>query len=575
MVTVTTISGAQWELGARDEASESALAAELRVSPLTARLLCQRGYADPKAARKFLNPSLTDLHDPTLLPDFQPALAEILKAKESGELIFIHGDYDVDGMTSAALLSRFLRRIGCNVMTHVPHRIKEGYGINVIAVERAREAGAKLFLTCDCGSGAIEQIKLAKSYGMRVVVTDHHELHDEFPDAEAFINPHRTGHNYPFKALSGVGVAFKFCQGVAAACGISVDAYYRAYLDLVTLGTVADVMPLVGENRILVAHGCARILESKKPGLQALLRYVDLRYGVTARTIGFQLGPRLNAAGRIDDAALSLELLLSEDAVESDQIAAKLEAINIARRAEQDRIIEEAKERVESEGLSKASAIVMGSDTWHPGIIGLVAGRLAEAYHRPAFVMTYGADGKAKGSARTIPGYHLADALKRVTGLLETHGGHELAAGFSAKRENVEAFRLAMQDDARTHIPVEALTRKLYADAETTVAECNLATVRELEKLAPFGADNPEPRLVAHKLTVEKCGPMPNKPQHLKMQLRGETGASVEVVAFGVGECYADVQVGETVSALFQPSINSYRGTESVQWLLKDLSRES
>lgn len=569
------MSGAEWELQPSDPSTEERLQAELGVSGLVARLLVQRGYGDPESAEKFLNPRLSDLHDPRLLPDFDAAVKEILSARDEKRRIFIHGDYDVDGITSASLLSRFLRRIGAEVTTHVPHRMKEGYGINISAVEKAREAGASLFLTCDCGSGAIEQIKLAKAYGMRVVITDHHELHDEMPEAEAFVNVHREGHAYPFDGLSGVGVAFKLCAGIAREAGFSLDQYYRAFLDLTALGTVADVMPLVDENRIIVAHGCQRVQESNKAGIKAILEHVKVRGKLTPRTIGFQIGPRLNAAGRIDDAALPLKLLLSEDMDEAREIAGQLEAINTTRREEQDRIIEEAKARVLAEGLDQETAIVIGSDDWHPGIIGLVAGRLAESFYRPAFVMTFGPDGKAKGSARTIPGYHLADALKRVTEHLETHGGHELAAGFSAKQSNVEAFRLAMQQDATSTIPPEMLIRRRKIDVETTVEECNLSTMHELERMAPFGAGNPEPTFVARHLKVERINPLPNKPQHVKMLVRSPGGQSVEALGFGMGERLAELAVGERVSLVFQPSISTWGNRETVEWTIMDLARES
>lgn len=576
MTSERSLSGTEWKLAAFNESEALRLTDELGISRLTARLLVQRGYRTPETAERFLNPQIEHLHDPRLLPDYDAAVKEVLGAKEDGRKIFIHGDYDVDGITSAALFSRFLRRIGCEVITHVPHRIEEGYGINLKAVHRAKEQGANVFLTCDCGSGAIEQIGLAKEFGMRVIITDHHELHEgKAPEADAFVNLHRPGHQYPFHGLSGVGVVFKLCAGIANELGINLAQYYRAYLDLAALGTVADVMPLVDENRIIAAYGCPQIQQSRKPGIKALMQHIQVKDGkVTPRTIGYQLGPRLNAAGRIDDAVLSLKLLLSEDDVESGAIASRLEAINTDRRERQDRVMDEAKTLVLSEGLDKANAIVVGSPDWHPGIVGLVAGRLAESFYRPAFVMTYGENGTAKGSARTIPGYHLADALNRVGACLETHGGHEAAAGFSAKMQNVEAFRLAIEADAAAVLTPEVLTRRCQVDAETTIEECDLDTLVELEKLAPFGEGNPEPTFMATHLTLEAINPMPKHPQHVKVLLRGSPGASIQAVGFNMAEAMTGLEQGERVSVVFDASINRWNGRESVQWVINDLIRE-
>lgn len=556
-----------------DQSQAQTLSQELGISAVLSRLLVSRGYASPASAENFLNPSLDDLHPPHLLPDYAAARDEILGAKERGDLIFVHGDYDVDGMTSAALLTRFLRRIGCNVHPHVPHRVREGYGIHESAVDQAHQLGAKLFLTCDCGSGAIAQIERAREFGMRVVVTDHHELHDERPNAHAFVNPHRTDASYPFAGLCGVGVAFKLCAGLAQETGVSLSNFLRAYLDLATLGTVADVMPLVDENRVIVAHGCRRIQESKKPGIQALLANIGLKGDVTSRTIGFQLGPRLNAAGRLEDAALSLRLLLSEDRAEADTLAAELEKINTERREQQDRIVEIAKERVLAEGLDDQFAIVVGDLEWHSGIIGLVAGRLVEAFYRPAFVMAVSEDGSVKGSARTIPGYHLADALKRATEHLKSHGGHELAAGFSASRDRVQAFKEAIQADARAHLTPDLLIRKLAVDAVVSVGDLNLATLAEMERLAPFGQANPEPLLASMDLRVERKDTFPNKPDSLKLTLRDANGASVVAKGWGWTERLHDVNVGDTVSVAFSASINRFNGRESVEWTLKDLAK--
>lgn len=565
----TSLYGARWTVKPTDPLAAEALVSALGIRPLVARLLVQRGITEPEQAHKFLNPSLDDLHDPKLLPDYDAAASAIQGAIERKEKIFIHGDYDVDGVTSASLLTRCLKRLGADVTTHVPHRVKEGYGIHVSAVDRASEIGAKLFLTCDCGSSAITQIERANELGMTVVVTDHHAIQEAVPQAAAFVNPHRTDQPYPFSEISGVGVAFKLCAGLSREKGVPLDKYYRAYLDLVTLGTVADVMPLVDENRIIVSNGLPRVQDSGKPGIRALLRNIDLRGPVTAKTIGFQLGPRLNAAGRLDDAALSLQLLLEEDEHRAQEIADELEAINKHRREEQDRIMAIAHERIAAEGLAEAPVIVLDGDDWHSGIIGLIAGRVVEAYHRPAFVMSTGEI--AKGSARTIPGYHLADALKRLKGLLLTQGGHELAAGFSLERTQIPVFREALTADALATIPPEAFIRQRQIDTETTLEECTVENLYHLQRLAPFGQENPEPVFVARRMRVDSVTPTQN-PEHVRLKLRDDQGRSVTAMGWRKPEIVNFVRPDDRIDIVFHAEINRYNGTESVQWIVHDLA---
>ena len=383
-----------------------------------AALLVQRGYSEPEAAHKFLHPKLDDMHDPALLPDYEAAKTEILGAKERNELIFVHGDYDVDGVTSASIFHRFLKTIGCDVQTHVPHRMKEGYGIHLSAVDAAKAAGAKLFLTCDCGSSALEQIDAAREAGMRVVVTDHHTIGAESPNAHAFVNPHRADSKYPWAELSGAGVVFKLCSGITKEIGYEPAQFYRAFLDLAALGTIADVMPLVDENRIIAKFGLERLTESKKIGIKALKQVTNTEGPVSAYHVGFVLGPRLNAAGRIDDAALALQLLLEVDELKAMELAQQIEVINGERRAEQQRILEEAIRMVEEKGLQDKNLIMVGHESWHSGVVGIVAGRLVEMFRRPVFVAALGADGKAKASGRSVEKVNLADALRANMDLL-------------------------------------------------------------------------------------------------------------------------------------------------------------
>jgi single-stranded-DNA-specific exonuclease len=564
--------GVSWSVGTRDAAKEQRLQKELGIPALVSAILVRRGYDDPERAHKFLHPSLDQLHAPSLLPDYEVAVAEILGAKERGERIFIHGDYDVDGVTSAALFSRFLRTIGCDVITHVPHRMKEGYGIHVSAVDEAHAQGAKLFLTCDCGIGAVEQVDRAIELGMRVVVTDHHSIGETLPKAHALVNPHRKGSLYPFPEISGVGVAFKICAGITQELGYSPQHFYRAFLDLAALGTVADVMPLVDENRVIAKFGLEQIKESKKVGIQALLRESEVFQKtdhLRAWHIGFVLGPRLNAAGRIDDAALALRLLLEEDEHQAALLARKIEEINTKRRQEQERIVEEAVEIVESEGLDQRHVIVVARKGWHPGVIGIVAGRLVEQFRRPAFVASIdGETGDCKGSARTIPGFHLADAIRAHPELIQG-GGHAMAAGFSLHVERLDELARTLHDYAGEFLTPEDFTLKLEADLEVEPDEVTLGAVEQLAMLEPFGCDNPEPLLLARSMTFAQVAPTKN-PEHAQVSLRKGEGRFIKGIAFGQGERLAQFEPGFVADVLFKPQVELWNGSSFLKWHVKD-----
>lgn len=547
---------------------------ELSIPSLLAAVLVRRGFDTPEVAEAFLNPSLDHLHDPRLLPDYEAAQAVLLNARERNEKIFIHGDYDVDGVTSAALFSRFLTKVGCTVQTHVPHRIKEGYGIHLSVVDEAHAAGAKVFLTCDCGSGALEQIAKAREYGMRVVVTDHHTVGDVSPEAEAFINPHRGDSHYPYPELSGVGVAFKVCEGLNRELGNQSIHYYRAYLDLAALGTIADVMPLTGENRIIAKFGLQRILESNKPGLKALLRESRIaEQGLSelrSYHVGYVLGPRLNAAGRIDDAALALKLLLEREEQAAALLARNIEEINSARKEEQQRILDLAVETVLERGHHERNVIVVGGEDWHPGVIGIVAGRLVEQFRRPAFVGSIDREtGICKASARTIPGFNLANAIRAHFHILLGGGGHAMAAGCSVSADRLEELADALHQYAGGILSAEDFEETYEVDLEVQPGEVNMTSVQSLSRMEPFGCGNPEPLLIARGMTFSQITPTKN-PQHVNAVLRNGQGPTVRCIAFGMGERFQDLQPGFQGDVLFQPNLEDWNGGRYLKWRLKD-----
>ncbi|MCH7905672.1 MAG: single-stranded-DNA-specific exonuclease RecJ [Armatimonadetes bacterium] len=563
----------QWTVAEVDDRAVDTLSHELGISPLVASVLLSRGISDPLQASAYLNPSLQDLHSPSLLPDFDPAVGEILGAKESGKRVFVHGDYDADGVTSAALFTRFLRRLGCDVVPHVPHRTREGYGIHLDAVKMAAEAGCKLFLTCDCGISAHEQVAAANSAGMRVVVTDHHEVGETLPPAAAVVNPHRRDSQYPFKHLSGVGVVFKLCQGITQELKIDESRFFRAYLDLAALGTIADVMPLIDENRIIASHGLTSIKHSKKPGLRSLLRVCELddpSRKITARNVGFQIAPRINAAGRMADSRLALDLLLEDDPEKADVIAELLDETNRQRRVEQAHAYDEAVELVEQTHSPSDRAIVVSREGWHPGLIGIVAGKLAEQYYRPTFVVTIDENGHARGSARSIPGFNLGAAIDAARPHLSSGGGHEQAAGFSLEASKLEGFALAMKSYANSVLTDDDLVPRIEIDAIIDPSEAsNPRVVEELAALAPFGQGNPEPTFGCLGLTTSNIAPTSN-PAHVRLSLIDTSGTPHKAMAFGIGEGLSALGNGAKIDIVFRPDENVFRGKAEFRWLIDD-----
>ena len=561
----------RWVTSAPDQSTVDTLAKDLGISRIVATILVSRGYADSQSAYKFLYPSLDDLADPALLPDFVPALNTLLAARENKDLIFVHGDYDVDGVTSAAIFDRFLRKAGFNVRTHVPNRKTEGYGIHMDAVHRAKEAGAKVLLTCDVGIAAHEQVKLANELGMKVVVTDHHTVGVALPEAVAVINAHRKDSKYPFTEFSGAGVVFRFCEGIAKELGFPISGYRRAYLDLAALGTIADVMPLVGENRIIAKFGLDALSSTQKVGLKALKQITNIEgQKLTGYHVGFVLGPRLNAVGRISDAALALQLLLEQDETVAAQLAQKIDGLNTERKLEQDRIAKEAIELVLTHRLHDNKVLMVGNQGWHSGIVGIVASRLVETFGRPTFVFSIDPEtGVYKGSGRSVSGFNLAEVIHANREIV-SGGGHEMAAGCSIPgavyAQALEAFNLY----AGEHYTDEQLTPALAMEMEVQPGEVTLQVLEELQILEPFGMANPKPTFFTKNVELISVTPT-KKPEHVSMMIRGTTNLSQKVMGFSFGERLSGVKPGTRADIAFSAEINEYRDQRSVQWTLKDI----
>ncbi|MBN1553318.1 MAG: single-stranded-DNA-specific exonuclease RecJ [Phycisphaerae bacterium] len=570
----------RWQV-APEYAGAADLAKHIRSAPLVAQVLHNRGLDDPDAAKAFLQPKLTDLHDPLELPGCAAAARRIARAVERKEPIAVYGDYDVDGMTSIAILHACLKLVNCPVTAYVPHRLDEGYGVNVEALRSLMSDGAKLIVTVDCGVCAGEVFAEAGD-GAEFIVTDHHALPERLPDVAAVVHPHlqSDGKTYPNPNLCGAGVAFKLAWQVARElCGETrVDETMREFLleatCLAALGTIADVVPLVGENRTLATFGLRGLPAVKHVGLRALLESAKLTdTSLDAFHIGFVLAPRLNAAGRMGHAAQAVELLTTTDAARADEIAAWLASQNTERQKVERAIAEEARGMVVEAGLDGDSkrAIVLANENWHGGVIGIVASRLVDCFHRPTILIAVNGDGVGQGSGRSIPGFDIAEALCACDEHLLSHGGHAMAGGLKVLPAKIDAFAEAFGAYASDRIAPEQMIPALRVDAETTISSLGYNVVDLLEKMAPFGAGNPRPVIALRgcKLT---CPPkrMGRTGQTVGMLL-SQNGNTLRAVGFNMGDL-ADHLVGqETLDIAAEPMLNSFNGRTNVELRLRDV----
>lgn len=514
-------------MGSANKGEGDALAAQLGVAAPVARLLVQRGFSDPQMAHQFLNPSPDQLHSPDQMPDMARAAARIAKALDDGETIGVYGDYDVDGVTSAALLGRVLGKLASSpdkVVVRVPHRRRDGYGLSPETMDMLHAEGATVIVSADCGVSAHEAALRAKALGIDLIVTDHHEPGDTLPDAYAVVNPKRADSTYPFRDLAGVGVAFKVGEAVAALRGIAPHLYRPRFLDLVALGTVADNAPLVDENRAMARIGLASLSQTKKAGLRTLLAATGvISRPITAGVVSFNIAPRLNAVGRVDDAALGLELLMTSDGARAQELVALLERLNDERRTEQERIWGEAMDSIRKQGLHADKVILVSGANWHKGVVGIVAGRLADRFHRPALVVATD-DTMARGSARSATNFPVIDALRDCHDILKDYGGHSQAAGFDLLLENLPQLRERLNLFADHYLTDEDVLPTLDVDMEILPQEICTATLRDLARMEPFGSGNREPVWVSRNLLMigSSCfGKQTDRP-HLSMKMRGE-----------------------------------------------------
>ncbi|MDO8283246.1 MAG: single-stranded-DNA-specific exonuclease RecJ [Thermodesulfovibrionia bacterium] len=537
------------------------------ISTTFAQILVNRGIKDPDAIKEFLNPSFDNLHDPMLLPDIKKAIERVKAAMSKGETVLIHGDYDADGLTSTALLVSAFRKLGIKAFYHIPNRETEGYGFGNTGVEKAKACGASLIITADCGISSIEAVASANASGIDVIITDHHEVPEKMPEAIAVIDPHRKDSQYPFKFLAGVGVAYKFVQALLEDIGTyKTDILPEHFLDLVALGTVADSVPLIGENRIFVAYG---LKEINKPlcriGIQAMKDAFRADTELHSVMLSFTLIPRINAAGRLSDAGAVVELLLTDDRSKADETVALLEEHNKKRQKIEKDVLESALAMIDPD--KPGNAIVLASPDWHPGVIGIVASRLVDRFYRP--VLLFAVKGSiAKGSARSIPPFNLYNGISECADHLIDFGGHEQAAGIKMDLANLPLFKEKINQVVGRTLSDEDMIPMLEIDAGVELSEINFNLLRELSLLEPLGATNSEPVLGAKG--VEFIDPRIVGNNHLKVRTK-QKKIYMDTIGFNKGGLIKDIEASSVFDSAFTPSINEWNGTKILQLKLKAL----
>jgi single-stranded-DNA-specific exonuclease len=542
----------------------------VRFPPILKQILFNRGLANYEEARAFLRAIPSFDTNPFQLTGMEATVDRILYAIRNSEQIAVYGDYDVDGVTATALLVDALTGIGANVRHYIPNRFDEGYGLNIDALDALKAEGVKLVITVDCGIRSPKEALHAREIGLDLIISDHHHPDGEnLPDAFAVVNPKQHGDIYPDKYLAGVGIAYKIAEGLTQKLnGQPVNGSLTDLLDLVALGTVADLAPLIGENRSLVRKGLRQISKTKRQGLHSLASVSKMQIGkVTATNIGFMLGPRLNASGRLESALASFELLTTTDFMKAGQLAQQLDVQNFQRQS-LTRTTQELAEQIALAGDPDTFLLFAADDSFNPGVVGLAASRLTELYYRPAIVAARGAE-ETRGSCRSIPEFHITDALDLCKDLLVRHGGHAAAAGFTVRNENVPEFVARLKEIARDQLGGKDLRHTLSADMEVSLPQLNMEVLDNLEYLEPTGYGNPSAVFVSRDVKVRSFRPVGSEGKHLKLTLDDECGGFMDCIGFRMGALHSTLQ--PRIDVLYNIELNEYNGRKSLQLNLKDI----
>ena len=557
----------KWKYKELDEEKIDEIVKKFNVPELLATVLVNRGIVDDEEIRVFLNPTRSDFHDPYLMPDMEIAVERIIKAIDNQEKVIIYGDYDVDGITSITVLKKFLKTCGLEADYYIPNRLSEGYGLNRAAIDYIKEKEYTLIITVDCGISGIEEIEYANSLGIETIVTDHHEPMEVLPPAVAIVDLKRKDNDtYPFKSLAGCGVVFKLTQALGMRLGIDEKEYLK-YLDIVCVGTISDIVPLVDENRVIAKLGLKLVEVTRNPGLKALLNASGYKL-VNSNTISFGIAPRINACGRMGYEEEALKLFLTENLVQASEITERLNKYNRDRQEIEKNIYDEAIKMMEKED-SNAQSIVLGSNNWHHGVIGIVSSKITEMYFKPSILICFeGEDGK--GSGRSIPGFDLHEALAETAKYLEKYGGHEMAVGLSLKKNNFNRFKEAFEKYVEEK-DITGIVPIIEIDKQISLKDIDSNIVKQLDLLEPFGEANRRPVFVYKNLKIDSIRALSDG-KHLKMTLK-DGNTIVNAIGFNMGQLSKEYMIGDRIDVVGTLEINAYNGREMVQINVKDIMK--
>ena len=557
----------KWQIYQTDENKVKEVQEKYKINKLLATILVNREITEKSQIEKFLNPKRNDFYNPYEMPDMEKAIGRIIKAIENKEKIIIYGDYDVDGITSVTVLKSFLEERGIHVSEYIPNRLEEGYGLNKKAVEYIAKQENQLMITVDCGISAIEEVEYANKLGIETIVTDHHEPGEELPKAIAVVDTKRKDNNYPFRNLAGVGVVFKLIQAISQKLNLEEKEYLK-YLDIVCIGTISDIVPLVDENRVIVKLGLKLVEQTKNLGLKAILQASGYSK-IDSNTISFGVAPRINACGRMGHQEEALKLFLSKEIKEVQELTQKLNEYNRLRQETEKQIYNESIIQIEEKGLADRNTIVVMGKGWHHGVIGIVSSRITELYFKPSILLCE-EDDYGKGSGRSIPGFDLYEALTECKDTINKFGGHSMAVGINVKKEKFEEFKEKLEKIAKEK-HTEEIVPILKIDALVNLDEINKEMVESLKELEPFGEANKMPLFAFKNLKIDSIRAL-SEGKHLKLTLKDDSNI-VNAIGFNLGELSTEYKIGDKIDVVGNLEINSFNGVDNIQINMKDIMK--
>lgn len=558
----------KWQIFEPDKNKIEEIKSKYKVNQLLATILANRNILEEEDIRLFLNPTRNDFYNPFLITDMDIAVNRIIKAIENKENITIYGDYDVDGITSITVLKSFLNDIGVETNTYIPNRLIEGYGLNKEAIDKISKKGCNLMITVDCGISAIEEIEYANSLGIETIITDHHEAGNEIPKAIAVIDNKRKDSKYPFRELAGVGVVFKLIQAIGITLKLKEESYLK-YLDIVCIGTISDIVPLVDENRVIAKLGLLLVAQTKNIGLRSIINSSGYNK-IDSNTISFGVAPRINACGRMGKAEEALELFLSKDKNEVNELTNKLNEHNRKRQETEKTIFENAVEKIKEEHLDENKAIIVGGENWHHGVIGIVSSKITEMYFKPSILFSFEEDGIGKGSGRSIPGFDLHEALMKCSDTIEKFGGHSMAVGITVKKDNLEKFKKEFEQIA-TQSKIDEIIPIINIDAKVDLSDIDKEMVESLKQLEPFGEANKMPVFAFKNLKIDSIRAL-SEGKHLKLTLK-DNNYIINAIGFNIGYLANEYRIGDKIDVAGVLEINTFNGVDNLQINIKDIMK--